>query len=213
MTSNEGPSLLAGCWAAAAVATIIVILRVVAKLRIHQFKLDDIAMIIALVRSLSTTIPNVEIPLYPFVFNIINKLFLQVLSLASSCCLTVAVKHGFGRHVQGLKFSDRVTAVEFFTLHQSITILGTAIGRMAFITYLWALLGGQKLHQMIFGIIITLQIIVNSLSVIFIFVQCRDVRALWNPHITSECWSVWGQIKYSYFQCCKFFQPSLKSVS
>ena len=50
-TTNDGPSLLAGSWAAAAIAIIIMILRVIAKLRIHQFKLDDVAMIVALVRT------------------------------------------------------------------------------------------------------------------------------------------------------------------
>ena len=133
-----------------------------------------------------------------------------MLAIISSCCLTIAVQHGFGRPVQELQFSDRVTAVEFYILHQDITVLSTAIGRVAFVAYLWVILGGQKLHRVIFGIIIALQLIINLLSVIFIFVQCQDVRTLWNPTISSNCWSVWGKIRYAYFQCCKFLLAKLE---
>lgn len=46
---NAGPQLLRGIWAEAGVAVLFVLLRVIAKLRLRQFKLDDIVMILALV--------------------------------------------------------------------------------------------------------------------------------------------------------------------
>jgi hypothetical protein len=46
---DAGPALVKGIWAGIGVATIIVILRAIAKIRIRHFRLDDIVMIAALV--------------------------------------------------------------------------------------------------------------------------------------------------------------------
>lgn len=46
---NEGPALIRGIWAAISIAVMIVILRVYAKIKIHQFRVDDILMITATV--------------------------------------------------------------------------------------------------------------------------------------------------------------------
>jgi hypothetical protein len=47
---DHGPALERGIWAAVAIAAVIVILRVFAKLKIGQFRMDDILMILAMVR-------------------------------------------------------------------------------------------------------------------------------------------------------------------
>lgn len=49
MHSDTGTALVRGIWAAMAIAAIIVILRVYAKAKIHQFRADDVLMIIAMV--------------------------------------------------------------------------------------------------------------------------------------------------------------------
>ena len=51
MESAVGADLVRGTWAAMAIAVIIVILRVYAKLKIHQFRADDVLMIISMVLS------------------------------------------------------------------------------------------------------------------------------------------------------------------
>lgn len=50
MDSSVGTSLVRGVWAAMAIAVIIVGLRVFAKIKIHQFRVDDVLMIISMVR-------------------------------------------------------------------------------------------------------------------------------------------------------------------
>jgi predicted ferric reductase len=49
MESAVGSSLVRGIWAAMAIAVIVVVLRVFAKVKIHQFRADDVLMIIAMV--------------------------------------------------------------------------------------------------------------------------------------------------------------------
>jgi hypothetical protein len=49
-TVNLGPGLVTGLWIQAAIAIIVVALRIIAKLRIHKFEIDDVVMIFALVR-------------------------------------------------------------------------------------------------------------------------------------------------------------------
>jgi predicted ferric reductase len=46
-TSNDGPALEKGMWTAVAIATLILILRVIAKIKIHHFRFDDVLMIVA----------------------------------------------------------------------------------------------------------------------------------------------------------------------
>lgn len=50
MDSSVGTSLVRGVWAAMAIAVIIVALRVYAKIKIHQFRADDVLMVISMVR-------------------------------------------------------------------------------------------------------------------------------------------------------------------
>jgi hypothetical protein len=49
MESDTGTALVRGIWVAMAVAIIMVILRVYAKAKIHQFRADDVLMMIAMV--------------------------------------------------------------------------------------------------------------------------------------------------------------------
>jgi hypothetical protein len=49
MDSDVGTALVRGIWAAMAIAVIIVVLRVYAKIKIHQFRADDVLMMIAMV--------------------------------------------------------------------------------------------------------------------------------------------------------------------
>lgn len=50
---NGGPALQKGIWVAVALAALIVILRVFAKVKIGQFRVDDILMILAMVCAIS----------------------------------------------------------------------------------------------------------------------------------------------------------------
>lgn len=49
MDSDVGTSFVRGIWAAMAIAVVIVVLRVYAKIKIAQFRADDVLMIISMV--------------------------------------------------------------------------------------------------------------------------------------------------------------------
>ncbi|KAF9245071.1 hypothetical protein DTO027I6_9709 [Penicillium roqueforti] len=73
MSQNLGPSLERGIWAAVAIAAVIVILRVVGKIKINRFRIDDGLMI-----------------------------FAEILAIVSSAFLTLSVRHGFGQNLSTL---------------------------------------------------------------------------------------------------------------
>lgn len=58
MSNNVGPGLVAGAWVAAGTATIILILRFVAKTRIHHVRADDLVMLLALVCDLLNSLAS-----------------------------------------------------------------------------------------------------------------------------------------------------------
>ncbi|KAL4973063.1 hypothetical protein BDW66DRAFT_168888 [Aspergillus desertorum] len=74
---NSGPALMKGIWAAMAVASVITILRVIAKIKIRHFRANDILMIAAL-----------------------------TLSIVSTVFLTISIRRGFGSNLRVAPLRD-----------------------------------------------------------------------------------------------------------
>jgi hypothetical protein len=51
-TNDPGPALSRGMWAAVAIAAVILALRVFAKIKLRQFRFDDVLMIVAWVSAI-----------------------------------------------------------------------------------------------------------------------------------------------------------------
>lgn len=58
ITNPSGLALERGMWAAVAVATFILILRIIAKIKIRNFRIDDVLMIIAWVTNRPSLSPH-----------------------------------------------------------------------------------------------------------------------------------------------------------
>lgn len=70
---------------------------------------------------------------------------------------------------------------------QTLAIMSCTLGKTSFAVTLLRIVVQDWLKWALWFVIITLNI-VNLLAAIFVFVQCKDPRALWNTSIKSECW-------------------------
>ncbi|KAJ5661037.1 uncharacterized protein N7484_000409 [Penicillium longicatenatum] len=172
MSSSAGP--VAGAWVAAGIATVILILRFVAKTRIHHVRADDFVMLLAL-----------------------------VLAIIATVLLTVAVHYGFGKSSANIGLAHQIEVMKFATVLQAFLIVATGVGRCAFILYLLGIVGTERKHWLILWFFIALQIIINGISVILMFTQCPDIRALWNPEYSTGCLPASVQRDYAVVQTCK----------
>lgn len=129
-----------------------------------------------------------------------SRCSLQTLAITASSLFTAAVHYGYGQDVGELLSENSVLAVKYYIITQGCVIGSTAAARVAFIIYLLAILGGEKKHGIILLALATLEVIVNAVSIILIFTSCKNVRAIWNNAINSECGPPDRQIRYGYFQ-------------
>ncbi|PWY88110.1 hypothetical protein BO94DRAFT_575139 [Aspergillus sclerotioniger CBS 115572] len=169
---NAGPYILAINWIVAGAAVLIFLLRLIAKRRVRNVSWDDAAMLFAL-----------------------------MLGLASSVLITLAILHGYGKHVKDIEPSDRSVAMKLYTIFQCVSILSTGTGRVAFVLYLLPIFQQQYLTRHLLWFILALQTVTNYVSPVTILAQCKDIHVLWDPTVMTQCWDPKISIAYSYVQC------------
>ncbi|KAL3462649.1 integral membrane protein [Aspergillus heterothallicus] len=169
-TLNSGPALMRGIWAGMAVAIVIVILRIIAKIKIRHFRLDDVLMIAAL-----------------------------IISLVSTAFLTISIQHGFGSNLRIAPLSDVKTVLKCFAIQWPLMTMSTSIARCSFICYLLAILGSNRTHQILLWATLLLQLAVNIVSAVLPTSICRNPAILWDQHVDTSCGDTTAVIKFSYF--------------
>ncbi|BCS03213.1 uncharacterized protein AKAW2_70091A [Aspergillus luchuensis] len=169
---DAGPGILGLTWAATGVATLIMLLRLIAKHRIRNLSWDDATMV-----------------------------FAYALAIASSILITIAISHGYGRHGYELDRTDRILTTKLYTVFQCVTIVSTGTGRVAFVLYLMPIFRHKYLTGHLLWLIFALQLIANYVSPVTILARCSDIRAIWDVSVKSKCWNPNILIIYSYVQC------------
>lgn len=128
--------------------------------------------------------------------------------------ITLAVHFGFGQEVTTLS----ETAVSKVILHdyiaQAFGLAGGAIGRVSFIVFIIGLLVQKSSQRIALWVLVSLQVAVNSLFIIIIFVQCPGHEsAIWDDSGKRKCWDLHVQAYYGYFQGGKRTRPTLCPLS
>ncbi|CAG8302208.1 unnamed protein product [Penicillium salamii] len=172
MSTNLGPSLERGIWAAVIIAAVIVILRVVAKIKIKRFGIDDGIMI-----------------------------FAECLAIASTVFLTLSVKHGFGKDLTKLPSADQEAVLKYIAIQIPVVTFSTTFARSAFIIYLIPLLGTNKYYQALLWAFLVIQFIGNTASAVLPLSICHDVAALWDPKVamSTTCGDLKAVINFAYY--------------
>ncbi|KAE8329792.1 hypothetical protein BDV39DRAFT_171378 [Aspergillus sergii] len=167
---NGGPALQKGIWVAVALAALIVILRVFAKLKIGQFRVDDILMILAM-----------------------------VLAIVATVFLTLSVNHGFGKNLETLPLKDMEAVLKNIAIEIPIVTMSTTIARCSFIIYLLAILGSNKTYKFALWVIMIWQLSGNIVSAVLPLSICRNVNILWDPTVKTTCGDSTAVIKFAYY--------------
>ncbi|KAJ5743851.1 hypothetical protein N7533_008721 [Penicillium manginii] len=183
-SSNDyGPQLLRDVWALTAVAILMVILRIIAKLRIGKFGTDDLLMTFALVSP-----------------NLLLAIEIRCLALIGSILLTLAIQYGFGRPASE-NDSEVSKIIMYDYLSQTFSLAGGTLGRVSFIVFIVGLLVQRLSERIVLWALAALQVIVNGMVIIIIFVQCPGhASAIWDHSGKSKCWDLRVQEYYGYFQ-------------
>ncbi|KAJ5500890.1 hypothetical protein N7527_012011 [Penicillium freii] len=170
--TDLGPALEKGIWVAVAIAAMIVILRIVGKIKIKRFGVDDGLMI-----------------------------FAEILAIVSTAFLTLSVKHGFGRNLNTIPPHDKQDVLKNIAIQVLLVTISTTIARSAFILYILPLLGTNKYYQAALWAVLVIQFGGNVASAVLPLSICRNAAALWDPKVavTTTCGNMQAVIKYAYY--------------
>ncbi|KAJ6038931.1 hypothetical protein N7499_003225 [Penicillium canescens] len=177
---NAGTGVLATAWAFTAAAIVVMALRVVAKVKIANFNVDDVVMIIALV-------------------------FL----IASAACVTVAIQAGLARNPT-ITHEQEVQASIGYLVSLSISIISCATGRIAFIMYLRRLVPLQSKTRIVLWLLLGLQPPVNLVPVLLMYLQCKDVAAVFDATISGGAFNSATDLYLATFPIYSFWSLQLR---
>ncbi|KAK9625029.1 hypothetical protein V6Z98_005127 [Aspergillus fumigatus] len=175
----HGTGLVVLIWILTGISVVVVSLRVLAKTKIRQFRIDDVVMIVVL-----------------------------ILGIISGSLHTTAVKYGYGLPDATVPEPVATTGRKFYIIGLASLILCSAVGRAAFVLYLLAILGGQKGRRIILTALAILEMVFNSVSVILIFATCTPVSMVWDYAAEGTCTATSIQVNFGYFQSTSSPSPA-----
>ncbi|KAL4800108.1 hypothetical protein BDV19DRAFT_171533 [Aspergillus venezuelensis] len=169
-SNDPGFDLARGMWAANAVAAVILILRVVAKFKLRQFRFDDVLMIVA-----------------------------WAMTLAATVLLQKSVDHGFGTNLTKLEEPDLKVVLKAIAIEIPLVTISTGFARSAFALYIIGILGGKRAYQIMLWSVMLLQLAGNIVSGVLPLSICDNVRVLWDMTVKTHCGDSAAVIKFAYF--------------
>ena len=124
--------------------------------------------------------------------------------------VTTSVHYGFGRSVTAINREALPSAMMYDYLSHGFGLASSLLARIAFTLYLINLLGAKKIHRTILWTLLVIQLFINFITILFIYIQCPGhPSAIWDPSIKAYCWSPVVQSDLGYFTCCRCSQKSL----
>jgi hypothetical protein len=128
--------------------------------------------------------------------------------------VTTSVHYGFGRSVTTINPKDLPSALKYDYLSHGFGFAGSLLARIAFTLYLINLLGAAKIHRTILWTLLVIQLVINFITILFIYIQCPGhPSAMWDPSIKAYCWSPVVQLDIGYFSSCRCPLKSLLGTS
>lgn len=101
----------------------------------------------------------------------------------------VASTIGLGRHVTVVAENPNnlIDVAMLCDIGEALAIMACTLGKTSFAVTLLRIVVRRWMIIVLWFVIVTMNL-VNVLAALFIFVQCKDPRHLWNSAIPSECW-------------------------
>ncbi|KAJ5907896.1 hypothetical protein N7495_000578 [Penicillium taxi] len=101
----------------------------------------------------------------------------------------IAADLGLGSHLVSVEKypQNLITAALLCDIGESMAIMACTLGKTSFALTLLRIVVHRWMVFTLWFVIITMNI-VNILAALFVFLQCKDPRHLWDASIPSECW-------------------------
>ena len=104
---------------------------------------------------------------------------------------TVYADEGGTRHVAALSGPQIVTVTRLNWISQPFCIWGLLAGKTSVACLVARLQAPTKWRRYLLWILCSIMFVLNNITIVFIFTQCRPVYLLWNPKSDprGNCWS------------------------
>lgn len=109
--------------------------------------------------------------------------------IAYAAVCHVAADLGLGQHLVVVQqHPENLMQVALLcNIGESLAIMACTLGKTSFAVTLLRIVVQRWMVVVLWFVIVTMNV-VNILTALFVFLQCKDPRHLWNPMIPSECW-------------------------
>jgi hypothetical protein len=110
--------------------------------------------------------------------------------IAYAAVCHVAATIGLGRHLTVVVEENPnhvINVALLCDIGEALAIMACTLGKTSFAVTLLRIVVHRWMIIVLWFVIVTMNL-VNILAALFIFVQCKDPRHLWNTAIPSECW-------------------------
>lgn len=104
--------------------------------------------------------------------------------------ISVQYHFGWGRHQACITdLETLITQIKFNVTGQSFGIMGSTFGRLSFIAFMLTLFGSKLWVRWTLRSLFVAQIVTNVATVVIVYAQCRDPRALYDFTLPEDlCW-------------------------
>lgn len=207
---DRGPQMIAIYWIEAAIAILVVTLRIWGRVVIRQVGADDYVMIFTLVGFLhfvdclkAWCQPPKNIP----------DTQLQILFLILASISTYYASIGGLRHLFDLTADQQSQVIRINWVTQPWVIFGFATGKISVALLILRIIGPNSFWRrwILYFAMVTV-FILNSIDCIITFTQCNPPKALWEPQLVAEgkakCWNPHIQADYAIFLSSTLLAPS-----
>jgi hypothetical protein len=101
----------------------------------------------------------------------------------------MAANLGLGQHLEIVQEhpNNLIQVALLCNIGESLAILACTLGKTSFAVTLLRIVVHRWMVVSLWFVIVTMNV-VNILAALFVFLQCKDPRHLWNQMIPSECW-------------------------
>jgi hypothetical protein len=109
--------------------------------------------------------------------------------IAYAAVCHVAANLGLGQHLGIVQEhpNNLIQVALLCNIGETLAIMACTLGKTSFAVTLLRIVVHRWMVALLWFVIVTMNV-VNILAALFVFLQCKDPRHLWNQAIPSECW-------------------------
>ncbi|KAM0186406.1 hypothetical protein ACHAPA_011145 [Fusarium lateritium] len=144
--------------------------------------------------------------------------FAMVGSLVTTALVQVSINLGFGRPLMAIAteiggFQNLAKMVKFEAIGYPFQVIAFSLPNVAILILIERLAGRTKTFSRNFlRITVAIQIVLAIISVIFMYVRCRPVDALWHPSGDGECKDKLFNYSFYTVNCFTVFTDTVLAV-